>query len=276
MRLSRNMHSMKIYETYQKNLANQSKGYGTVSSGLKIQTYKDDPNAKAKSDKLQLEIRGLEMAGRNIQNSVSLMQTADGGMQNISESIQRARELMVQAGGVNTDQDKETIQNEIDTILQHVTATANNTEMNGVKMLVTDGDLNLLIGMTSEDLIKIPTYNLSSEGLGLGAPSAADRISAMNVDDGLKRLDDAIEKVNFSRSKYGALSSRMESTYNTTTAIAGKAQDAEANITGADIALEMIEYSKNSILVESGMAMMVQTNKIPQDVLRILENIRRP
>lgn len=276
MRLSRNMHSMKIYETYQKNLNKQSKAYGSISSGLKVQTYRDDPNAKAKSDKLKLEIRGLEMASRNIQDSVSLMQTADGGMQNISESIQRARELMVQAGGANTDQDKAVIQNEIDTLLNHVTDTANNTEMNGVKMLAKEGDINLLIGISREDVVTIPTYNLSSEGLGLGTAGVAGRISTMNVDDGLIRLDVAIEKVNAARSKYGALGNRMESTYETATSLAAKVQDAEANITGTDIALEMVEYSKNSILVESGMAMMVQTNKIPQDVLRILENIRRP
>jgi len=126
------MASMRIFNSYTKNLAAQSKSYGNISSGNKIQTYRDDPNAKAKSDKLKLEIRGLQMANRNIQDSVSLMQTMDGGMQNISESLQRVRELMVQAGGATTPEDRAVIQKEIDQNLEHITYTANNTEMNGV------------------------------------------------------------------------------------------------------------------------------------------------
>ncbi|MEG0307360.1 MAG: flagellin [Clostridium sp.] len=278
MRLSRNMSAVRIFNSYTKNIAAQSKAYGTVSSGVKVQTYKDDPNAKAKSDKLKLEIRGLQMASRNIQDSVSLLQTADGGMQNISESLQRARELMVQAGGVNTENDRAVIQNEINTILESITYTANNTEINGVKLM---GDNNkpgdtvkLLIGATDEDLIDIKTLNLTADGLGLGK-DAADRISTEKVDEGLERLDVAINTLNAGRSKYGAVTNRMDSTATYTNEIVATVEGAEAKITSSDIALEMVEYSKNSILVESGLAMMAQSNKFPQDILRILENVMK-
>ncbi|WP_346868442.1 MULTISPECIES: flagellin [unclassified Clostridium] len=276
MRLSRNMASMRIFNSYTKNLAAQSKSYGNISSGNKIQTYRDDPNAKAKSDKLKLEIRGLQMATRNIQDSVSLMQTMDGGMQNISESLQRARELMVQAGGATTQEDRAVIQKEIDQNLEHITYTANNTEMNGVKLLAdknNPGDgVDLLIGATSEDVIKMPAYNFTASGLGL-IDDTKGKISVDNIDDGLKRLDDAINKLNSGRGKYGALSNRMESTMDYTSEVAGKVEGAEGEITGTDIALEMVEYAKNSILVESGMAMMAQTNQFPQDILQILSNV---
>ncbi len=276
MRLSRNMASMRIFNSYTKNLAAQSKSYGNISSGNKIQTYRDDPNAKAKSDKLKLEIRGLQMANRNIQDSVSLMQTMDGGMQNISESLQRARELMVQAGGATTPEDRAVIQKEIDQNLEHITYTANNTEMNGVKLLAdknNPGDgVDLLIGATSEDVIKMPAYNFTASGLGL-IDDTKGKISVDNIDDGLKRLDDAINKLNSGRGKYGALSNRMESTMDYTSEVAGKVEGAEGEITGTDIALEMVEYAKNSILVESGMAMMAQTNQFPQDILQILSNV---
>ncbi|MEG2657284.1 MAG: flagellin [Clostridium sp.] len=278
MRLSRNMSAVRIFNSYTKNIAAQSKAYGTVSSGVKVQTYKDDPNAKAKSDKLKLEIRGLQMASRNIQDSVSLLQTADGGMQNISESLQRARELMVQAGGVNTENDRAVIQNEINTILESITYTANNTEINGIKLM---GDNNkpgdtvkLLIGATDEDLIDIATLNLTADGLGLGK-DAADRISTEKVDEGLERLDVAINTLNAGRSKYGAVTNRMDSTATYTNEIVATVEGAEAKITSSDIALEMVEYSKNSILVESGLAMMAQSNKFPQDILRILENVMK-
>ncbi len=274
MRLSRNMASMRIFNSYTKNLAAQSKSYGNISSGNKIQTYRDDPNAKAKSDKLKLEIRGLQMANRNIQDSVSLIQTMDGGMQSISESLQRARELMVQAGGATTPEDRAVIQKEIDQNLEHITY---NTEMNGVKLLAdknNPGDtVDLLIGATSEDVIKMPTYNFTSSGLGLVSADGSNKISVESIDDGLNRLDVAIDKLSSGRGKYGALSNRMESTGDYTSEITGKVEGAEAEITGTDIALEMVEYAKNSILVESGMAMMAQSNEFPQDILQILSNV---
>ncbi len=277
MRLSRNMSAMRIFNSYTKNLVAQSKAYGSISSGNKIQTYRDDPNAKAKSDKLKLEIRGLQMATRNIQDSVSLMQTMDGGMQSISESLQRARELMVQAGGATTPEDKAVIQKEIDQNLEHITFTANNTEMNGVKLLAdknNPGDtVELLIGATSDYVTKLPTYNFTSTGLGLVNADGSNKISVENMNDGLKRLDNAIDKLNSGRGKYGALSNRMESTADYTSEIVGKVEGAEGEITGTDIALEMVEYAKNSILVESGMAMMAQSNEFPQDILQILSNV---
>lgn len=277
MRLSRNMSAMRIFNSYTKNLVAQSKAYGSISSGNKIQTYRDDPNAKAKSDKLKLEIRGLQMATRNIQDSVSLMQTMDGGMQSISESLQRARELMVQAGGATTAEDRAVIQKEIDQNLEHITYTANNTEMNGVKLLAdknNPGDtVDLLIGATSDYVTKLPTYNLTSTGLGLVNADGSNKISVENMNDGLERLDGAIDKLNSGRGKYGALSNRMESTADYTSEIAGKVEGAEGEITGTDIALEMVEYAKNSILVESGMAMMAQSNEFPQDILQILSNV---
>lgn len=277
MRLSRNMSAMRIFNSYTKNLVAQSKAYGSISSGNKIQTYRDDPNAKAKSDKLKLEIRGLQMANRNIQDSVSLMQTMDGGMQSISESLQRARELMVQAGGATTPEDRAVIQKEIDQNLEHITYTANNTEMNGVKLLAdknNPGDtVELLIGATSDYVTKLPTYNLTSTGLGLVNADGSNKISVENMNDGLQRLDGAIDKLNSGRGKYGALSNRMESTADYTSEIVGKVEGAEGEITGADISLEMVEYAKNSILVESGMAMMAQSNEFPQDILQILSNV---
>jgi flagellin len=277
MRLSRNMASVRIFNNYTKNLAAQSKSYSNISSGSKVQTYRDNPNAKAKSDKLKLEIKGLQMAGKNIQDSVSLIQTMDGGMQSISEALQRARELMVQAGGATTDGDRAIIQNEIDQNLKHITYTANNTEMNGVKLLSdknNPGDtVDLLIGATSDNRMKLPTYNVTSSGLGLEDADGTNKISVENVANGLSRLDTAISQLNSGRSRYGSLSNRMESTAEYTSKIASKVEGAEATITGADIGLEMIEYAKNSILVESGMAMMAQTNQFPQDILQILSNI---
>lgn len=277
MRLNRNMQAMRIYDGYRKNLEVQSKSYSAISSGYKINKYMDDPNAKAKSDKLNLEIRGLEMASRNIQDSTSLIQTTDSSMQTITEGLQKIRELLVQAGGNNGDGDKLVIQNEIDEMINHITYTANSSTMNGVKMLNEDNGsrdtVSLLIGITSESIVELPTYNLTAEGLGLVDSNGVSQISTSDIGGGLAKIDQTIDMVSAARNKYGAICVRMESTYDSSEAMIIRVQGAEASITGADIALEMVEYSKNSLLVESGLSMMAQANQLPQEILQILRDI---
>jgi len=237
----------------------------------------DDPNAKAKSDKLNMEIRGLQMASRNIQDSTSLIQTTDSSMQTISEGLQRIRELLVQAGGNNGDSDKLIIQNEIDEMINHITYTANSSSMNGVKMLNENNGstdtVSLLIGVTSESIVELPTYNFTAEGLGLVDSNGVSQISASDVGGGLTKIDQTIDVVSGARNKYGAICVRMESTYNSSEEMIIRVQGAEASITGADIALEMVEYSKNSLLVDSGLSMMTQANQLPQEILQILRDI---
>lgn len=278
MRLCRNMASMRIFNRYSNNLEAQSKTYKHISSGNKINSYRDDPNAKAKSDKLRMEVRSLQMASRNVQDSTSLLQTMDGGMDTISNGLTRIKELMVQAGGANTEEDRKVIQGEIDSMIDHITYTANNTEMNGVKLLSDKNKegmgIDLLIGATSDDVVQIETHDLTASGLGLVNKDGTNKISTENTDEGLIRIESAVDKLNSARGKYGAVCNRMESTYDTMEDITGKVENAEATIVGADIALEMLQHSKNSVLIESGLSMMAQTNKFPQDILQILQNLK--
>lgn len=277
MRLRRNMPSLRVYNGYSKNLEAQSVGYRTISSGLKVQTYKDDPNAKAKSDRLTMEIRGLQMANRNIQDTSSMLQTMDGGMQTISESVLRIRELINEAGGASTESDKQVIQSEIDVLMEDINYTANNTEMNGVNLIGKQGgdaEMSILTGSSAEDRLDIEKFDLTTHGLGLSKEDGTSLVNSNDIDGSLKKLDAAMEKISNARSKYGALANRMESTYNSRTSILQSVSDSEANTTGADIAEEILEYSKNSILVQAGISMMSQTNKLPQDVLTILQNVR--
>lgn len=278
MRLCRNMASMRIFNRYSNNLEAQSKTYKHISSGNKINSYRDDPNAKAKSDKLRMEVRSLQMASRNVQDSTSLLQTMDGGMDTISNGLTRIKELMVQAGGANTEEDRKVIQGEIDSMIDHITYTANNTEMNGVKLLSDKNKegmgIDLLIGATSDDVVQIETHDLTASGLGLVNKDGTNKISTEKTDEGLIRIESAVDKLNSARGKYGAVCNRMESTYDTMEDITGKVENAEATIVGADIALEMLQHSKNSVLIESGLSMMAQTNKFPQDILQILQNLK--
>lgn len=273
VRINKNIASLNIYRSYSQNLKMQSSALGRISSGVKINSAKEDPNAIAQSERLRIQIRGLQMAARNTQDGVSMLQTSEGGLDGITNSLQRVRELLVKAGGATTDADKEVIQNEINQMVKGADDMANNTEFNGVKLLVggaNDGTVSLetVTGANVGEKIDIPKYNLTAEELKL------NEIDAKDIDGSLTIIDNALDVIIGARSKYGALQNRFESSYNSTIEIADKIQSAESSIRDTDIAEEMMEYAKYNILIEAATAMMAQSNRFPQDALRVLENVK--
>ena len=279
MRVNKNIASLNIYRAYSENLTKQSSALGRISSGIKINSSKDNPNAMAQSERLRMQIRGLQMASRNAQDSVSMIQTAEGGLDGITNSLQRARELLVQAGGTTTSQDKETILKEINQMLAGSEDMANSTEFNGVQLLAggnNDGSVIIesATGSNVGEKIGITRYDLTTKGLKLEDENGNSLIDLNDIGNSIKLMDNAINVVIGSRSKYGALSNRFESNYNSTTELADKVQFAESGIRDTDMAEEMMGFAKYNILIEAGNSMMVQTNKFPQDILRVLENVR--
>ncbi|NNU76052.1 flagellin [Clostridium estertheticum] len=270
MRINKNIASINIYKEYSKNLIKQSSSLQRISSGIKISSAKEDPNGMAKSERFKMQIRGLQMASNNTQDGVSMLQTAEGGLEGITSSLQRVRELLVQAGGAITDVDKGVIQKEINQMLAGSNDMANNTEFNGVKLL--DGGkpaaIPMIVGANVGEKIDIPRYDLTTSGLKL------DNIDVSKTDESLKSVDEALKTIVSARSKFGALENRFQSTYDSITEISDKTQEAESGISDTDMATEMMEYSKENILIEAGNAMMVQSNQLPQDALKVLENVR--
>lgn len=291
MRLNHNLASLNIYREHIKVLGNQSKALDRISSGNKINSAKDNPNAIASSERMRMQIRGLQMAQRNAQDGVSMLQTADGGLDSITNMLQRIRQLTVQAGsGSNTPSDIENIQMEINEMIEGIDSIAANTEFNGVHVLNPESDpsvaydnnapskkLIMPIGANVGEEVEIPLYDVSSNNLTDGTNSLSelkDGLEGLGVDKALSIIDGATNTVLSVRSKYGALSNRFESTYNKVAEIHDTITGAESQIRDADIAEEMMEFAKNNVLIDAGHAMMVQSNKFPQDVLRILENVR--
>lgn len=287
MRLNHNLASLSIYTQYSKTLNSQSVALQRISSGIKLNSAKDDPNAIAQSERMKMQIRGLQMAGRNAQDSVSMLQTAEGGLDGMTNMLQRARELVVQAAnGTNTDADKKTIQNEISSMIDGATDLANNTEFNGVKLLSsgnqigssTTSNIETVVGANSGDTLKIPTYNLTANKLIDPITSLSlEDVKTMvvnNPDNALQTIDYALNAIVDVRSKYGALENRLSDSYNNLNEMSDRVTGAESSITDVDIAEEMMNYSKDNILVDAGIALMAQTNKMPQDILKVLENLR--
>lgn len=285
MRLNQNMQSLNVYRNYKKNLVTQSIALDRITTGSKINSAKDNPNKLGVSEGLRMQIRGLQMAERNLQDGVSMMQTVDGSLSTISESLIRIKELTLQAGGVQNDEDLSIIQGEINQLKEHIDYTVNNSEFNGVKLLnsekVTNNDypkyLNHVVGANTKEEINIPVFNVTTDMLIDSEGNSLKNINITNkneLDKNLNIVDSAIETMNSVRSRYGAIQNRMDTSAQNLSGSSFNLENAESRIRDSDIALEMAEYARTSILHETSIALMQQTNRFPQDVLRILENMK--
>ena len=279
MRININMKSLGIYSGYKKNIAANAAAMEKISSGKKINSAKDNPLKIEQSENFKMQIRALEMANKNLQDSTSMIQVADTAMGTISEALIRMKELSVQAANeVTNEADRKLIQDEIDVLRSHIDDTAKNTEFNGNKLLVngnvTDNSkpdyVEMQIGANVGDNIGIPFFNVSSETLGI------DKLDVVNdATKALNSIDEALKNVNGCRSKYGAEQNKLENSIEITSSSSYIYEKSSSDINDADIALEMAEIARTSILMESATAMMAQSNNFPKDMLNILANLRR-
>lgn len=273
------MKSLGIYSGYKKNIAANSAAMERISSGKKINSAKDNPLKIEQSENFKMQIRALEMANKNLQDSTSMLQVADTAMGTISEALIRIKELSVQAASeVTIESDREIIQSEIEQLKKYIDDTANNTEFNGNKLLA-NGNVNdnskpdyveMQIGANVGDSIGIPFFNVSSETLGI------DKLDVVNdATKALNSIDEALKDVNGCRAKYGAVQNRLENSIEITSSSSYIYEKSSSDINDADIALEMAEIARTSILMESATAMMAQSNNFPKDMLNILANLRK-
>lgn len=279
MRININMKSLGIYSGYKKNIIDNSAAMKKISSGKKINSAKDNPLKIEQSENFKMQIRALEMANKNLQDSSSMIQVADTAMGTISEALIRMKELTVQAASETTNEaDRNIIQSEIEQLKSYIDDTANNTEFNGNKLLVngnvTDNSkpkyVEMQIGANVGDSIGIPFFNVSSETLGI------DKLDVVNdATKALNSIDEALKDVNGCRAKYGAVQKRLETSIEITSSSSYIYEKSSSDINDADIALEMAEIARTSILMESATAMMAQSNNFPKDMLNILANLRR-
>ena len=279
MRININMKSLGIYSGYKKNIIDNSAAMKKITSGKKINSAKDNPLKIEQSENFRMQIRALEMANKNLQDSSSMIQVADSTMGTISEALIRMKELTVQAASETTNEaDRNIIQSEIDQLKSYIDDTANNTEFNGNKLLVngnvTDNSkpdyVEMQIGANVGDSIGIPFFNVSSETLGI------DKLDVVNdATKALNSIDEALKNVNGCRAKYGAVQNRLENSIEITSSSSYIYEKSSSDINDADIALEMAEIARTSILMESATAMMAQSNNFPKDMLNILANLRK-
>ncbi|MBV4438870.1 flagellin [Clostridium tyrobutyricum] len=281
MRISYNMPALTMHLLQNQALNRQSGNSLRISSGYKVITAKDNPTALVQSENIRMQISGLQVASRNVQDGVSMLQTAEGGLQEITSMAQRIRQLSVQAGsGSVTDSDKQKIQGEIDQMIDGIDSIAKGTEFNGLKLLSQKNTLTMPVGANAGESVDIPQIDLSNSGdssissLYTIKSGGGNDILSGDIQDSLDTIDETINTIISTRSQYGALENRFESNYNNIQDLNEQMTSADSSIRDSDMGEEIMNYSKEDIIVQASNAMIAQANKLPQDILGILNNIK--
>ncbi len=247
----------------------QSKATEKLSSGYRINRAGDDAAGLAISEKMRYAIKGLNKASDNAQNGISLIQVAEGALNETHAILQRMNELATQAANdTNTSTDRTAIQQEIDQLTSEINRIQSTTQFNTMNLL--DGSFtskNLQVGLLSGQSIQISISNMNALSLGVSGLSVSSFSIAGNA---MEKIQAAIDLVSAQRSKLGAIQNRLEHTINNLDTTSENTQAAESRIRDTDMADEMVEYSKNNILAQAGQSMLAQANQSNQGVLSLL------
>lgn len=249
-----------------------SKSTEKLSSGYKINRAGDDAAGLSISEKMRSQIRGLNKAASNAQDGISLVQVAEGALNETHSILQRMNELATQAANdTNTSVDRTAIKAEIDQLTSEIDRIQSTTQFNSMNLL--DGTFSskqLQVGALNGQSISVSIAKMSASKLQL--TTAKMKVSSFSTaGTAMKTIQDAIKTVSETRSKLGAIQNRLEHTINNLNTTSENTQAAESRIRDTDMASEMVEYSKNNILAQAGQSMLSQANQQTQGVLSLLQ-----
>ena len=241
-----------------------------LSSGYRINRAGDDAAGLAISEKMRGQIRGLEQASRNAQDGISLIQTAEGALNEVHSMIQRVRELSVQsANDTNITADRDQLQLEVEELLEEIDRLSTDTEFNEMKLLNGSFNGTFHVGANGGQVITVQIGNMGTAGLG--AFASTDISTQGGADTAIESADVALETVSSQRATLGAVQNRLEHTIASDDNTAENLQAAESRIRDTDMADEMVKYSKGNILQQAAQSMLAQANQSTQGVLSLLQ-----
>lgn len=249
---------------------NLAKASEKLSSGYRINRAGDDAAGLSISEKMRGQVRGLERASTNAQDGISLIQTAEGALNEIHSIIQRQRELTVQAANdTNVTADREAIKAELDQLSAEVTRIATQTQFNTMNLLdETVGTFNFQVGANADQSITLTITSMTADTLNIDDVGVDDYTTATAS---ITTVNDALESVSKMRSDLGAVQNRLEHTIANADNTAENLQAAESRIRDIDMAEEMVKYSKDTILQQAAQSMLAQANQSTQGVLSLLQ-----
>ena len=256
-----------------------------LSSGERINRAGDDASGLAVSEKMRSQIRGLNQASTNAQNGISFIQTTEGYLQETTDIIQRIRELAIQASnGIYSDEDRMQIQVEVSSLVEEIDRVASSAQFNGMNMLTgrfarptgentVTGSMWFHIGANMDQRMQVYIGTMSATALGLRVLGTEEKVSIATPEEAnriIGTLDEAIKKINKQRADLGAYQNRMEYAIRGLDIAAENTQASESRIRDTNMAKQMVEFTKNTVLQQAGTAMLAQANAQTQNVLSLL------
>jgi flagellin len=283
MIINHNMSAMYANRSLGVTQGDVAKNIEKLSSGQRINRAGDDASGLAVSEKMRSQIRGLNQAERNIQNGVSFIQTTEGYLQETQDILHRLRELSVQsANGVYTDEDRMQIQVEVSQLVDEVNRIASHAQFNGMNILTgafaresaVGKVMQFQVGANMDQNERVFIGTMTAKSLGLqGAQGNTDTISIANpesANQAIGSVDTALKIVSKQRADLGAYQNRFEMAAKGVAVASENLQASESRIRDADMASEMVDFTKNSILSQAGTAMLAQANTRTQSVMQLL------
>lgn len=256
-----------------------------LSSGMRINRAGDDASGLAVSEKMRAQIRGLNQASQNASNGISFIQTTEGYLQETTDIMQRIRELAVQSSnGIYSDEDRMQIQVEISALVSEVDRVASTAQFNGMNMLtgrfaratgenVVTASMWFHIGANMDQRVQVYIGTMSATALGIRDIGTEEKLSLATPEDANRAIgviDEGLKKINKQRADLGAYQNRLELTVKGLDIGAENLQASESRIRDANMASQMVEFTKNSVLQQAGTAMLAQANSQSQNVLSLL------
>jgi flagellin len=236
-----------------------------LSSGYRINRAADDAAGLSISEKLQAQINGLDQASRNSQDAVSLVQTAEGSLDEVHAMLQRVRELAVQyKNGTLSSADQNAIQSEVNQLASEIERIGSGVQFNGIHLLSNVGTVTFQVGANDGEVISVSTISL-----GATVGTAAFALTATGASD-IDEIDQAIAAVSAQRTSYGAVQNRLDHALNALSSYQENLVASESRIKDVDMAAEMVEYTKLQVLQQAGTSVLAQANQSSQSVLSLL------
>jgi flagellin len=266
LRINTNVEAFNAHRQLSGTSEKLGKSMERLSSGYRINRAADDAAGLAITEKLRGQIGGLEQAQRNAQDAISLVQTAEGNLQEVHSMLQRVRELAVQyKNGALSSSDRSAIQSEVNMLASEVERIGASAQFNGILLLSAPANITFQVGAADGEVITVATISL-----GQGVPPAAFQLTTSGATD-IGEIDAAIDAISSQRAQFGAVQNRLEHTLSNLAVYNENLMASESRIRDVDMAAEMVNFTKLQILQQSGTAMLAQANQTPQSVLQLLQ-----
>lgn len=271
MRINTNLNAMIATNQMSKNTALAGSSMEKLSTGLRITKAGDDAAGLAVSEKMRAQIRGMEQAERNVQDGISMVQTAEGALEEAGNIAQRMRELGVQAGNDTlSDEDRTKVKEELLQLQDEMKKISEETKFNGKQLLnKNNASFTIQAGANSETRT-VKTADLLSIANNISLTASTNISSSSDAQSFVTKVDDALKSINAARADLGAMQNRLEYTANNLTTSTENLTAAESRIRDVDVAKEMVTLSKLNILNQASQAMVSQAKQQPESVSQLL------